>query len=213
MIVSHKHKFIFLKTNKTAGTSIEIALSKFCGPNDIITPISPEDEEIRRHLGYSGPQNYILPRSSYNISDFAKWVYKKKKKQFYNHMTAKEAKAVIDEQVWNTYFKFCVVRNPWDRYISLYHWRNKSEPRPTISEFINSKAPRVLKKRGYGLYTIDGSLAVDFICRFERLSEDLEEFTRKVGIPEKLELPNAKSKYRKDKRHYKDVLTEADKTE
>ncbi|MEL6382956.1 MAG: chondroitin 4-O-sulfotransferase, partial [Cyanobacteria bacterium J06626_18] len=32
MIISHEYKFIFLKTRKTAGTSIEIALSKFCGP-------------------------------------------------------------------------------------------------------------------------------------------------------------------------------------
>ena len=43
MIASHQHRFIFLKTRKTAGTSVEIALSKVCGPDDIITEISPED--------------------------------------------------------------------------------------------------------------------------------------------------------------------------
>ena len=37
MIISHKHKFIFIKTVKTAGTSIDIALSKICEPQDIIT--------------------------------------------------------------------------------------------------------------------------------------------------------------------------------
>ena len=59
MIISHDYKFIFLKNRKTAGTSIEIALSKFCGPNDVITPISPEDEATRKELGYRGPQNYL----------------------------------------------------------------------------------------------------------------------------------------------------------
>ena len=37
MIISHKHKFIFFKTRKTAGTSLQIALSEFCGSDDIIT--------------------------------------------------------------------------------------------------------------------------------------------------------------------------------
>ena len=52
MILSHKHQFIFIKTNKTAGTSIEIALSSICGEDDIITPIHSSDEEFRRRAGY-----------------------------------------------------------------------------------------------------------------------------------------------------------------
>ena len=61
MILSHRYRFIFLKTGKTAGTSIEIALSEYCGAKDIITPIKPEDELTRRSLGFRGPQNYLDP--------------------------------------------------------------------------------------------------------------------------------------------------------
>ena len=35
MIISHKHKFIFFKTRKTAGTSLQIALSEFCEDGDV----------------------------------------------------------------------------------------------------------------------------------------------------------------------------------
>ena len=43
MLLSHTHKFIFVKTRKTAGTSIEVDLSKFMSDEDIVTPIIPEE--------------------------------------------------------------------------------------------------------------------------------------------------------------------------
>ena len=36
MIISHKHQFIFIKTVKTAGTSIEVLLDSICGPDDVV---------------------------------------------------------------------------------------------------------------------------------------------------------------------------------
>ena len=59
MIISHEHKFIFLKTRKTAGTSIELALSQLCGPNDIITPISPNDEPSTISASWPRPRCWI----------------------------------------------------------------------------------------------------------------------------------------------------------
>ena len=66
MIISHKYRFIFIKLRKTAGTSLEIALSGICGKDDIITPISAEDEEIRREPGFRSAQNYIADEAFYN---------------------------------------------------------------------------------------------------------------------------------------------------
>jgi hypothetical protein len=36
VIVSHRHRFIFIKTTKTAGTSVEMFLRQFCGPVDLV---------------------------------------------------------------------------------------------------------------------------------------------------------------------------------
>ena len=47
MIISHRHRYIFIKTHKTAGTSVEISLSRFAGPDDVLTPVAPRDEEVR----------------------------------------------------------------------------------------------------------------------------------------------------------------------
>jgi len=207
MIISHKYKFIFLKTNKTAGTSIEIALSGICGSNDIISPISPEDEKTRSALGYPGPQHHLASASEYGIVDVARLLVQgRKKNRFYNHMPATELKAVIGEETWNGYYKFCFERNPWDRAISLYYWRCKSEPRPTIAEFIDSGALKRLKRKGHELYSINGQVAVDKVCRYENISAELEAIRTRLGIPDQLVLPNAKSRFRKDQRSYCDIL-------
>ena len=50
MIASFAHDFIFVKTRKVGGTSLEIVLSSWCAARDICTPITPEDEAIRARL-------------------------------------------------------------------------------------------------------------------------------------------------------------------
>lgn len=221
MIISHKYKYIFLKTNKTAGTSIEIALSKFCGPDDIITTISPEDEITRTKLGYPGPQHFLQPIPRNTIKDILRSNFKgetlpskkERKNRFYNHISAKLVKARIGNKVWNSYYKFCFERSPWDRVISqyFYRYRNQTESLPTVSEFVNSAAPLLLKERGYELYTIDREIAVDKVCKFEKLPEEIEVVRKQIGIPEKLELPRAKAGFRKDNRSYHEILGNDDK--
>ena len=56
MIVSHEHKFIFLKTKKTAGTSIELALTKLCGPDRAACPPGRKTgDPITPRTGYTMP--------------------------------------------------------------------------------------------------------------------------------------------------------------
>ena len=64
MILLHHPPLIFLKPHKVAGTSFEIALSRFAGPHDIITPIGKSGAEgraIRQRLGFRDAQNHRWP--------------------------------------------------------------------------------------------------------------------------------------------------------
>ncbi len=55
MIISHKHKFIFVKTAKVADKMLELALREHLGEDDIPTPVVSYDEEKAQENGYPGP--------------------------------------------------------------------------------------------------------------------------------------------------------------
>jgi hypothetical protein len=63
VIVSHEHVFVFLKTEKTAGTSVEIALSRSCGP--CLEALDDERVEVARILRV--PESMVLPRVKANF--------------------------------------------------------------------------------------------------------------------------------------------------
>ena len=145
MIVSHEHRFIFLKTRKTAGTSVEIALSGICGPDDIITPITPADEVLRADR--RGPQNFESPPLVREAT---------------NHSPARKAREIVGEDVWRDYTKFTVERNPWDQVVSSYYWaaRTMADP-PSFEVFV--RRPRVAKlaETNARIYRIGGRLVAD----------------------------------------------------
>jgi len=190
MIISHKHKFIFIKTKKTAGTSLEIALSAICGDEDVITPISPIDEKARADLGYLGAQNY---------SEMG----------FFNHMSAQKASTLISADVWSSYYKFCFERNPWDKVISWYYWEIKNGRPMSFDHFMGSgHFTKVGGLAGYDLYTDkQGSLMVDDVYLFENMTQEITKIQNRLGVvlPK---LPHAKSHYREDKQPYAQVYTD-----
>jgi len=187
VIISHLHRFVFVKTRKTAGTSLEIALSSVCGDTDVVTPIS-EDEHTSRVVG---PQNTRVPISSRAIVDATlhrRWP------AFYNHMSAVDGRRYM--RFWNKYFTFTVERNPWDRAVSMYHFRirNLDNP-PTFSEFL--RGPARSRLSNFPTYTDRGQVIVNRVIRFERLADDFAELWRLLRLPGVPMLTRAKSGYRR----------------
>ncbi|WP_261134428.1 sulfotransferase family protein [Bacillus sp. Marseille-Q3570] len=182
MIISHKYKFIFLKTKKTAGTSIEISLSRYCGDRDIITPIMPEDEKIRAALG-KYPQNNQIGQTN-----------------FYNHDSANKIKSLIGEDIWNSYYKFCFDRNPWDKVISLYYFLVRDPQKESFDEFLSRGGYQYAYN--FPIYTIDNDSVVDYIGRYENLENDLKSICDTISLPFDGWLPKAKGQFRKNRDHY-----------
>lgn len=176
MIVSHRHRFIFLKTRKTAGTSIEVALSQLAGEDAIVTPVHPAEP------GHT-PRNYE------SVADA-------EGEPFLPHMRSQSLRSRLGQEVWNGYFKFCFERNPWDKVVSIYRWRNRRLADPPPFDAWLFSDPRVFSD--WPIYSIDGECAVDAVGRYETLTADLDAFLERVGIvPGDLTLPHAKGGLRR----------------
>lgn len=125
-------------------------------------------------------------------------------------MPASELKPLVGDDVWNSYFKFCFERNPWDRVVSMYYWHNKQELRPPISEFLQTDKIDLLKARGVGIYSIDNEIVVDRICKFENIKDKMAGVLKTLGIDQDIELPRAKGGHRPKKAGYKELMSDDD---
>jgi hypothetical protein len=209
MIVSHERKFIFIKTAKTASTSIEIFLSKQCGPKDIVTPIRPpvEGHQPRNHEQLLNPISELIRRPE-GLRPALRHVFEKRK-QFYNHMPAWLVEKRIPAHAWNNYFKFCVERNPWDKVLSHYHMATtRASGSLSLDEYLAKGRFPI----NYFRYTDRSGtrIIVDRIVRYENLMNDLAEVLSQVNVRFEGNLGvRAKSEYRTDHTPYQSVFNDA----
>jgi len=74
---------------------------------------------------------------------------------------------------------------------------------------MKSKGIESLQRQGYDIYTINDQIVVDQVCLYENLETDLENVRLRLGIPEKIALPKAKTEARKGHRgDYREIIDE-----
>src|SRR5262245_37657492 len=137
MIVSHRHRFIFLRTEKTAGSSIEYALARFCEPGDLVTGIS---RKVAGELGLSVPWSKHIYYTGALRRQFPRYF------GLHAHATVAQVKACLPKNIFASYFKFAVERNPWDRQVSGYFQRIQRYPwrTPDFNRDLSSRSYRAL---------------------------------------------------------------------
>lgn len=138
-----------------------------------------------------------------------------------DHRTALEWRDDLGPEAWERRYRFTVVRNPWDRAVSHYHYRVQTNQTSLGERKIGFREwlLRVFVERDPAYYDQpkmfmpqldwvsdeEGALMVDRVCRFERLSDDISEVGKVIGRP--LDLPHLKASQRGPYQSYYDDET------
>lgn len=194
MLISHPHRFIYLKTVKTGGTSVEIYFEIYCRDPERSGGIEHYAEGEASEWGVVGTRGAAT----------GAW---------YNHMAAGLVRERVGNAIWEEYFKFCVVRNPFDRVVSQFWFQQDAAVREELSRADFAAVRKAFAGWSRDLrfpvdsmiYRIDGQPAVDYFIRYERLQEGVEEVCRRVNVPWQPErLGRYKSGFRTRPEHFLD---------
>lgn len=217
MILSRRHKYIFLHCPKTAGSSTTISLARSLGPRDIqigalhetiAYGVAPTAATALRLATYSGFRHFarglvVGNKFAEAFNAGVKVSFRQSLGVHPEHCSSRVLRQAFPVE-WENFFKFCVVRNPYDKAVSYYYWTTKNFPtRPTFSEF----AARFYKKDceksrikrfadNWPIYTINDQIAVDRILRFENIVDDLHDTLKDIGVAWDGWMPQVKTESR-----------------
>ena len=194
-MISIQKKFLFIHVPKTGGNSIQGILKNYS-----------EDIIITRKKGENGfDERFELKNRKYKIK---------------KHASLYQYKKVLEPDIYNSLFKFAVIRNPWDRMISYYFSPNlgvvKWEKEKFI-KFVNNVKPLKYYIAEYNLldkvfYELNLNVKndrskldenIDYIIKFENIEKDFEKVCKKLSIPYQT-LPVVNKSYREHYSKYYD---------
>jgi hypothetical protein len=186
----------------------------------VVVPVGVEDEKIRRSFG-GGPRNFSTDpslearyRTALEAGDWTEVarLYRRIQRtlRFHHHMSAIEARALLPRDFWDGALKFAVDRHPYEKAVSLAHWRARTAP-PESAAFTAWLDTVVAQAeyRNYGLYSENGTVIVNRVLRYENLAADLAGLAAGIGFTWPADLPRAKSQHRRDRTPAREVLTPA----
>ena len=234
MIISHSKKFIFLHTPKTAGSSLTEFLQSLLGPEDF-TLTNANGIQFGSNDGRppKGTRTAIKPsaaaklimgdlardKQSFSLNKSmgrARSLDLASKMSFeLTHPSASDVRENFQD-IWDDYFKFCFVRNPYALAVSFWKWRTrKLKKSMSFADFLRvlsgelpNDADNMGRRTPWGptgwkIYTIDDQIVVNYAARMENLNDELDAIFSKLNIPfdstafpHRLGITNANATYR-----------------
>ncbi len=185
MIVSHLHRFIFFAVPRTATHSVRAAL--------------------RPHLGAGDWQQESLEsKMSLPIHELAR--------AGHGHIGVRALRPHLPQDQWRDYFKFAIVRHPYDRFVSVCAFLNRdntdfaSDPvswmlaaldRPRFRQrlLVRPQVEMLIDHSPTLSPPLSGEPALDFIGRFEQLPAVMQNVAAHTGL-EGLELAHRNRSHR-----------------
>ena len=181
-MISHEHQLIFIHIPKCAGTSIESAFGHF----DDHTGRRGQDHRPIRMIEQPVLTTHII-RSQENVITALKRL-----RQPYRKGINPRNKLSVTREQYDRYYKFAFIRNPWARVFSWYknvmrdevhRKRHQINGQLSLYDFLQRFAGKgMLRPQTYWLEDFSGSIPLDFVGRFETLSEDFHKICEAIGI-------------------------------
>lgn len=185
-MISHPHRCIFIHIPKNGGASIE----------RVIWPDEKDRTEENLWLGFKTPHRNVYQTGGLQ------------------HLFARNVKKAVGEKVFNEYFKFTMVRNPWDRVISQYLYLQK---RKDLREFLGvprhvsfveylkriQEKPHVHWSPQTNFFLDNnGEVMVDYIARYEDYRSEVLFILKRIGLVregdhDSVEIPHVNRSVRK----------------
>lgn len=222
MLISYRHRFIFIHNRKVAGSSVSAYLARHLGPDDLMIGSWPDaiacgatyNRYVWKSLATGAGIKALAhsrPLRLLGSADTRAQCINVALKQL--HAPAFDGRATFpDASVlrdwagpnWDNFFKFCFVRNPFAQAVSDWQWRTRKIDRSKVpfKEFLlrladphrpDPERVRPTPPLNWPLYTIDNRIAVDFVGRLESLHDDLSRICGRIGLPfDETALPHMK---------------------
>ncbi len=179
MILSPGRAYIFVHIPKTGGTSLSAALEGRSMPDDILIGDTPKARRRRGRLK-------ALQAAG----------------RLWKHSTLADIDGVMPQAWMDQAFIFTIVRNPWDRMVSYYHWLRVQEfdhpavlaaQRYSFAEFLAlSGMQAAIRAHPYGSYVrAGGQERCRLFIRLEAFAEDAAPLWDYLGFQLDLPLLNA----------------------